>query len=494
MDRPLDIVIIGAGMSGLFLGHKLRESGRSFTILEKAHEVGGTWRDNTYPGLHVDVITRSYEFPFARSRHWSRRYSPGSEVRSYLNDVATRCDIQRSIRFGVEVESAVYDDGRWTVTSTAGETWRADVVFAGTGFLHRPVIPNIPGRATFAGAAFHSARWDHSVDLVGKRVGVLGTGSSGIQIVSALGQQGVEVTQFLRNPHWIQVKENPAITPQEKVLLGVPFLSRFWDWRMRRLKIRTDGSEEWKLRPGPEREAMTKRFLEVLEDQIADPELRAKLTPTDALGCKRIPKSPDYYSSVQLPNVHLSFGQVQRIEADGVVDAEGALHELDVIVFATGFDSHAYMRPMEVVGEGGVSVNELWNDFVYSYRGVALPHMPNFFLLSGPFAPVNSLAVPASLEDESRFLLAALAVIERDAVAMCPTDLATRTFLDDVSEAAEQTTFALCDNWYRDRGSVPILWPWGRERHRQQFERIDLSEFELFPLGAGEERRVSGQV
>ena len=492
MDRPLDIVIIGAGMSGLFIGHKLRESGRSFTILEKAQEVGGTWRDNTYPGLHVDVITRSYEFPFARSRHWSKRYSAGPEVRTYLQDVAQRCDIERSIRFGVEISSAHYDKGRWTLTSTDGQVWEADVVFAATGFLHHPTIPRIPGRDSFPGPSFHSARWDHSVDLQGKRIGVIGTGSSGIQIVAELGRQGHAVTQFLRNPHWIQVKENPAITTLEKVLLGVPFLSRFWDWRMRRLKIRTDGPEGWKLQPGPEREEMTQRFLRVLEEQIPDPELRARLTPTDALGCKRIPKSPDYYQAVQLPNVTLSFGQVQRIEPTGVVDAEGTLHELDVIVFATGFNSHAYMRPMEVVGESGITVEDLWKDFVYSYRGVALPHMPNYFLLSGPFAPVNSLAVPASLEDECSFLLRALEVVERDGVALAPTEEATTRFLIDVSEAAEQTTFALCENWYRDRGSVPILWPWGRDRHREQFDELDLAEFDRFPIA--DVQPVSGNV
>lgn len=482
MDRPLDIVIIGAGMSGLFMGHKLRETGRSFTILEKAQEVGGTWRDNTYPGLHVDVITRSYEFPFARSRHWSKRYSPGSEVGSYLREVADRCDLRRSIEFGVEVASAVYDDGRWTITSTDGQVWQADVVFTATGFLHHPAIPHIPGKDTFAGPAFHSARWDHSVDMTGKRVGVIGTGSSGIQIVSALAQQGVDVTQFLRNPHWIQVKENPDITPTEKIFLGVPFLSRFWDARMRRLKLRTDGPEGWKLEPGPERDEMTQRFLRVLEEQIPDPELRAKLTPTDALGCKRIPKSPDYYSSVQLPNVTMSFGQIQGITEKGVIDADGVLHELDVIVFATGFNSHAYMRPMQVQGEGGITIDELWKNFVYSYRGVALPHMPNYFLLAGPFAPVNSLAVPAALEDETSFLLRALDIIERDGVALAPTDEATSAFLSDVSAAAERTTFALCENWYRDRGSVPILWPWGRDRHREQFDQLNLADLERFPI------------
>lgn len=481
-------------MSGLFLGHKLNQAGKKFTIFEKGHEVGGTWRENTYPGLHVDVITRSYEFPFARSRHWSRRYAAGSEVRSYLNDVARRCDLERHIHFGVEISSAVFEDGRWTLTSTDGDSRRVDVVYAGTGFLHRPVTPDMPGRDSFAGPAFHSARWDHSVDLKGKRIGVIGTGSSGIQIVSELGQRGHDVTHFMRTPQWIQVKENPSISRLEKFLLGFPALSRYWDQRMRKLKIKTDGTENWKLTPGPERDEMTRRFLKVLEEQVPDPELRAKLTPTYQLGCKRIPKSPAYYKVIQQDNVRPVFGPIERIEPAGIVDGEGSLHELDVLVFATGFDSHAYMRPMQVVGAGGVTLDELWKDSVYSYRGVALPHMPNFFLLSGPFAPVNSLAIPSSLDDESLFLLKALDIIERDSVALAPSTQATERFCDQLGDAAERTTYALCDNWYRDRGGVPVLWPWARERHREQFEQLDLADFDRFSLAPDEEHRVADPV
>ncbi len=257
MSQDLDIAVIGAGMSGLFIGHKLKKAGKAFTIFEKSDEVGGTWRENTYPGLHVDVITRSYEFPFARSRHWSRRYAPGSEVRSYLNDVAERCDLLRHIRFGTDLISTVFENGRWTLTARSGETWTADVIYAGTGFLHRPAIPEIPGMQTFEGPSFHSARWDHSVDLTGRRIGVVGTGSSGIQIVSELGKRGHSVEHFLRTPQWIQVKENTPISAVEKTLLAVPFLRRYWDERMRKLKIKTDGSENWKLQPGPERDEMT---------------------------------------------------------------------------------------------------------------------------------------------------------------------------------------------------------------------------------------------
>lgn len=480
--RPLEIAVIGAGMSGLFLGYQLMQAGRPFTIYEKAHEVGGTWRDNTYPGLHVDVVTRSYEFPFFRSRSWSRRYAPGTEIRAYLKKLAKDLDIERHIVFGTDITAATWEDGQWRLTTADGRDIRADVVYAGTGFLREPMLPKLEGRDTFEGPAFHSARWDHSVDLQGKRIGVIGTGSSGLQIVSELGRQGHDVTHFCRTPQWVQVKKNPRISVVEKLLLGFPSLGGYWDKRMAKVKVKTDGSENWRLRPGPEREEMTKRFLATLEEEVKDPELRAKLTPDYALGCKRVPKSPDYYRIIQQPNVQIVFGPLTRIEPGGVVDAEGVLHELDVLVFATGFDSHAYMRPMELTGVGGMTINELWKDSVFSYRGVALPSMPNFFLLSGPFAPVNSLAIPGSLSDECGYLLRLLDVIDRDRVALAPTAEVTEKFCREVAEAAELTTYALCDNWYRDRGGTPVLWPWTKAEHGRQYERLDLSEYDSYPL------------
>jgi cation diffusion facilitator CzcD-associated flavoprotein CzcO len=490
-SEPLEIVIIGAGMSGLFMGHTLDEAGLPYTIYEKAGEVGGTWRDNTYPGLHVDVITRSYEFPFARSSKWSRRYAPGSEIQAYLRKLAEDFRITERTVFNTEVTEAVWTDGRWRLTFADGEVRWAEVVFAGTGFLRIPVIPQFPGRDSFAGSAFHSARWDHSVDLAGKRIGVVGTGSSGLQIVSELGARGHDVTHFCRTPQWVQVKENPKISRLEQLLLEIPSLGRFWDRKMARLKVKTDGSENWRLRPGPEREEMTKRFLADLEREVPDPELRAKLTPNYALGCKRVPKSPNYYRVIQQPNVHMVFGPLSRVEPTGIVDAEGTLIELDVIVWATGFDSHAYMRPMNVVGVGGVSVNDLWREHVYSYRGIALPSMPNFFLLSGPFAPVNSLAIPGSLRDEAGYLMRLLEIVRTERVALAPTAEVTAKFVSEVADAANLTTYALCDNWYRDRGGAPVLWPWTKAEHAEQYRVLDRSEFDVYPLGSRDTSAVS---
>lgn len=472
--------IIGAGMSGLFLAHHLAAAGIDYTIFEKREAAGGTWHDNTYPGLHVDVLTRSYEFPFARKHYWSKRYAPGSEVRRYLSDFAVETGIRDHIRFSTEVRLATWEDDAWTLTLPGGATERFDVVVAATGFLHVPKRPTFPGTETFAGHSWHSSEWDHSLDLEGKRIGVVGTGSSGIQIVSELGRQGHHVEHFIRTPQWIQVKENPKISLLEKLLLRLPVLAGHWDRKMAALRLETDGSETWRLVPGPEREEMNARFLAKLAEEIPDPVLREKLTPKEPLGCKRIPKSPDYYRVVQRPNVTPVFGGVQRIEPAGVVDGEGELHELDVIVYATGFDTHAYMRPMGVVGPEGLTVDKLWAEGVHSYRGVALPGFPNFFLLNGPFAPVNSIAIPTCLRDEVGFLMRLIETMQQEGCALAPTQEATQAFCGTVRAALPDTTYSLCDNWYTDQGGTPIIWPFTRSRHVDQYADADLADFQRF--------------
>jgi cation diffusion facilitator CzcD-associated flavoprotein CzcO len=486
------VAVIGAGVSGIYLAESLRRYGIDFTIFEKADEIGGTWRDNTYPGLHVDVITRSYEFPFARNRTWSKRYAPGSEIQQYLLRVANELGIRERIRFGTEIVSADYEEGTWSLLTSDGEQHSADAVVSATGFLRDPLVPRMEGLEDFAGPVFHSAAWDHSVDLTGKRIGVVGTGSSGIQIVTELGKRGHDVTHFMRTPQWIQVKPNPTIRAYERFLLRFPVLGRYWDWRMRRLKIRDDGSENWRLEPGPERDEITRRFLEVLEQEVPDPELRAQLTPDYQVGCKRIPKSPDFYRVIQQDNVHPVFGGISRVEPSGVITTDGEQHEIDVFVLATGYDAHSYMRPMKVTGTGGVTVDELWSDYVYSYRGVALPSMPNFFLLSGPFAPVNSVAIPQSLQVEVEFLLSVFERSRKEGVALAPTVEATSAFTSAVADALPRTTYAECHNWYMDKGGVPVIWPWTREKHRQQFLEVRSEEFETYVRQDGNARQSRG--
>ena len=294
--RQFKVVVVGAGIAGLFMAEKLKRAGIDFTVFEKAEEVGGTWRDNTYPGLYVDVLSRQYEFPFQPNYDWSRKYAPGTEIQAYIKKVASDRGLRKFVRFNEEIVAARFTDDRWRLTTAKGEAVVADVFVAATGFLHRPLYPDIPGRDSFAGPAFHSARWDASIPYAGKRWGIVGGGASGIQITEALAWERCEVTQFIRRPQWVHIRENPPSTWLERVLLRLPMMYRR---RQRQLWELIIAGDQWRLQPGQQRRAMEHEYKGYLA-AIRDPELRRKLTPDYHLGCTRIPKSDrNYYEAVQ---------------------------------------------------------------------------------------------------------------------------------------------------------------------------------------------------
>ena len=474
-DREFRAIVIGAGMAGIAMAEHLKRAGIDFTVYEKAAEVGGTWRDNTFPGLYVDVLSRQYEFPFQPNLDWSRKFAPGSEVQTYLRDVADRRGLRQYIRFAEEITEARFVDGRWRIRTANGGTDVADMLVCATGFLRVPLYPQIEGMESFAGCAFHSASWDHSVAIPGKRWGVIGGGASGVQITEALAHEDCEVTQFIRRAQWVQIRDNPASTDTERERLREPGA---YDRIQRELWDAYSQSDSWRLFPGALREKMERDFRGFL-DVIRDPELKRKLTPAYHLGCTRIPKSDGYYEVVQQPNVHIETTHIERIDPEGVRLTDGRLVPLDVLVYATGFDAHAYMRPMKVVGLDGLDIDTLWKDGVFSYRGVGLPGFPNLFLLYGPFAPVNNVSVPLGLEQEIDYILRVVALArERDASVM-PRAAATEEFVSRIRAALPGTVWVGCSNWYSDQTGTPILWPMLQDEHTALLRDIALDELEF---------------
>ncbi len=330
-------------------------------------------------------------FLFQPNYGWSRKYAPATEIWAYIKKVARDRGLNRFIRFNEEIAAARFSEGRWQIETAKGNTDVADVFVCATGFLHQPLYPDIEGRGSFAGPSFHSARWDHSVPYEGKRWGVIGSGASGVQITEALAWAGCEVTQFIRRAQWVHIRDNPCSTWRERLKLRLP---GGYAREQRRLWQFINEFDRWRLEPGAQREAMEREYQSYL-DGIKDPELKRKLTPDYNLGCTRIPKSDkNYYAAVQLPNARIVKGQIASIVPDGVVMADGAKVALDVLVYATGFDAHAYMRPMQVTGLNGTTIDEAWKEKIYSYGGIALPGFPNLFMLYGPFGPVNNVPVP----------------------------------------------------------------------------------------------------
>jgi len=481
-DRPTRVAVIGAGISGLYMAEMLqRRRDIEFTVYEKAGEIGGTWRDNIYPGLFVDVLSRQYEFLFEPNYDWSRKYAPRAEIFAYMKKVARNRGWNRHIRFNTEIVAARFDQaaGTWHLRTAGGESDEVDFFVVATGFLAKPILPEIEGRDSFAGKSFHSARWDPSIPFDEKlRWGVIGAGCSGIQITEALAWKNVRVTQFIRRPQWIHIRENPRAGWWERMKLRLPGQ---YAKKQRELWQFIIEGDAWRLKPGPQREAMEREYRSYL-DVIRDPALKQKLTPTYHLGCTRIPKSDqNYYLAVQRPNVAIETRKIARIVPEGVALADGSVVPLDVLVYATGFDTHAYMRPMDVVGLNGVSIAEVWKENVFSYGGVGVPGFPNMFLLYGPFAPLNNVPVPLGLEHEIGFILRLMDEARARGAAVAPSVAATERFRAKMRAAFPGTVWVGCKNWYSDTQGTPILWPLRQDEHRDFLAEMRLEDLDFVP-------------
>jgi len=476
--------IIGAGMSGICMAAKLLTAGiESFTIFEKANEVGGTWRDNTYPGLACDVPSRFYSYEFWPNPGWTHLLPPGAEVQRYFRQVADVRGIRPHIRFGADVTAARYRDGQWWITTAAGEE-AFDVLITATGVLRVPRYPDIPGLDRFAGAKFHSSCWDHSVSLADSRIGLIGTGSTGVQISAALGGAVRELNVFQRTPQWVFPMPNPRYSRLTRLVLERrPELGRlgyrFWQEFYEKIFARA------MVRPGWERRLVSAVCRWNLRFSVRDPELRRSLTPDYQAMCKRQVLSKRYYRAIQKPGVHLVTDAIDHVEPEGVVTADGTLHELDVLVLATGFDAHAYVRPLTIVGEAGVSLDEAWADGPIAYRSVAVPGFPNLFMLMGPHSPIGNQSLVIIAEHQADYAMWWINQIRDGRVtAAAPTEVATKEYNEDMKAAMPQTIWATgCNSWYLDKNGLPELFPWEPVRHRELLSAPELGDFDVRPAG-----------
>lgn len=479
-QRALRFGVIGAGMSGILSVIKLREAGYDdITVFEKADRMGGTWRENTYPGIACDVPSHLYSYSFAPNPTWTHVFSSGDEILAYFEQVARDHDVERVVRFGDEVTSCEYAGGRWTVRTASGFTDTFDVVIAATGVLHHPAFPDIPGLDSFAGASFHSARWDHSVPLDGARIGVIGTGSTAVQITAALGPRVGHLDLFQRTPQWVLPQANPEYTPAEREHFASDpeLLTTLHDnlaeafGTFARAVIDADSDA-------------IKMIQQACTDNLAtvkDPELREKLTPDYRAGCKRLVVSPDFYDAVQLPSVELVTEKIQAVEPEGVRTVDGELHELDVLVLATGFDPGAFMRPMTIAGRDGVTLTEAWTPRPNAYLSISMPDFPNLFMLNGPNGPVGNFSLIEVAEKQFEYILQLIALLrDGTATAVAPKVEAMEAHEAARVEAAQGSIWVTgCRSWYLDDRGIPATWPWTFDRFREVMAHPDFDAYDL---------------
>lgn len=470
----VEVAIVGTGFSGLGMAIKLREAGESsFVILEKANGVGGTWRENTYPGCACDVPSHLYSFSFEQNPRWTRTFAPQGEILAYLERCTDTYDLRPQIRFGEEVTDAKFDErrGRWTIRTKSGTTIDARYFVLGTGALHEPAYPKLRGKERFRGTTFHSAKWDHSVDLAKKRVAVIGTGASTIQIVPSIAPKVGKLTVFQRTAPWVQSKPDGDISlAARRVFERVPEAQRavrnglYWLLEARALGF-TAFPGLMKLE-----EAMAKRHI---RRQLGDTELARKVTPDYTAGCKRILISDDYYPALARENVELVTSGIREVVETGIVDEDGVLHEVDVIVYSTGFRIADALTRIDVRGVGGRSLLEAWQGGIESLLGTTVSGFPHFFTLMGPNTGLGHTSMVFMIESQIHYVLELMKKArEKRATYVDVKPDAQRLFNERIQKRIAKSVWASgCMSWYLDaRGKNSTVWPgftfefWARTR------------------------------
>ncbi len=479
------IIIIGAGFGGLGTAIELMQHGfDDITVLEKADDLGGVWRDNTYPNAACDVPSSLYSWSFAPNPEWERRYAGQADILAYIDRVASRFGLREKIRTGVEVNSATFQTATqcWRVetvdrTTGARETLEADFLVAAVGQLSRPVIPAIPGAGSFNGPAFHSAQWDHSADLTGKRVAVLGTGASAIQFVPGIQPIAGEVTVFQRSAPYVVPKPDRTYTrTHHRAFARLPrsqAVGRKLTWLMsEQLNKSLTGTN-------PMKKVLEVAWRVHLRRQVKDPALRAKLRPDYPIGCKRLLFSNDWYPALASANVDVVTDEVVEVLPEGVRTADGAVHPADVIIYGTGFAATEFLAPMTITGVDGLGLDEAWADGARAFYGICVPDFPNLGIVYGPNTNLGGSSIINMMESQSGFIRQLVQTAAQTGyVAVRPET--ERRFDAEIQERLAASVWGGCASWYRDEGGrVTTNWPGTVVEYKDRTALVDLADFEV---------------
>lgn len=476
------VVIVGAGFGGLSIAIELKRAGmHNFVVLEKADEIGGVWRDNTYPGAGCDVPSSLYSFSFAPNENWPRRYARQADIHGYMKRTSAEHGLDGHIRLNTEVTSAEFDSehGRWTINTNRGQSIESEVFIPAVGQLNRPGYPAIEGIEQFTGHSFHSARWDHDYDLAGKRVAVIGTGASAIQFVPHIQPEVARLDVFQRSAQYIFPKFDREYTRVHRRIfrtlpivqqigrLGVWLVGEFASIGLAGNRFVTS--------------VMGMITLGHLRRKVRDRKLRRKLTPDYQVGCKRVLFSNNFYEAMTNQNVRLITDPVLEVTPHGVRTKDGQEHAVDVIIYGTGFKATEFLAPMKIRGAGQNDLGETWADGARAYLGMTVPGFPNMFLMYGPNTNLGANSLIYMLERQARYIAKAVGVLAaRPGSFLDVRGEVEQRFDDEMQHRLSRSVWTLCTSWYRNAsGRVSSNWPGLVSEYHRRTKRLDLADFEL---------------
>ncbi|WP_189477786.1 flavin-containing monooxygenase [Halioglobus pacificus] len=478
------VAIVGAGMSGLCMGIKLLERGiDDFVILEKSPDVGGTWHDNTYPGACCDVPSVLYSYSFEPNPNWSRKYSPHDEIKAYFKHCVDKYGLRKHLRLNTAVTEASFDadSGRWRLSLPDGETIEARTVVSGLGQLNLPNTPEFPGAETFDGETFHSARWDHSVSLAGKRVAVIGNAASALQFIPFLARDAQSLYVYQRSANYVVKRNDRPYTPAEKRRFA-----RFpWLQKLPRLLAYLRG--EMVLYPALRKLGLTRPLLEResrqhLEEHISDPELRRKFTPDYPVGCKRVLVSDDYFQAFNRPGVELVTSPITGMTAAGVETEDGVDRPADVLIYGTGFKTSDMLSAVNFIGVDGQILAQAWREGAEAYRGVCTEGFPNLFMLYGPNTNLGSNSIIFMVERQVNYVVRCIdKLLKHDLKTLTVNPDAMRRYNQRMQRELDETVWvAQCDSWYKNAaGKVVNNWPRSTLYYWWHMRAPDFTDFDM---------------
>ncbi len=482
MSTPLTAAVIGGGFGGIGTAIKLRERGVDDLLLfERGERIGGVWQHNTYPGIACDVPSHLYSYSFAPNPGWRRRYSPGPQIRQYLEDCARRYGVDDVVRTGVDVTDASWDEARavWRLTTSSGEH-EARVLVAACGQLTAPSIPQVEGLERFAGPVFHSARWRGDLDLRGLRVAVVGTGASAIQFVPAIAPLVRQLHVFQRSAPWILPKNDREYADWENRLFerlpARQLAGRFANWAAFEAVVPGFTDQRWMLRP------LAAANAALLRRQVPDPGLRERLRPTDDVGCKRMLVSNEWYPTFMRPNVELVTDGVERVTPTSIIGTDGVEREVDVIIFGTGFNANGFVAPMQVTGRDGATLADAWDPLPQAYLGTAVSGFPNLFLLYGPNTNMGSGSAIYLLESQMHHVGEAVSLLRRaNGRSLEVRPEAQAAYNAELRSRLSQSVWESgCSSWYVDEhGHDTSNWPGTMREFRRRSARVGLDAYRL---------------